>query len=66
VRARERLGKLGVVLARSRGDPRSTRVWRQGADGAQPRSIDLWRDRLMLGEADAAPEIEASNSKELH
>lgn len=31
--ARARLGVVGVGLARLTGDPRSTRVWRQGADG---------------------------------
>lgn len=34
-RAREKLGGVGVVLARVTGDPSSTRVWRQGAEGEE-------------------------------
>ncbi|MGH2912628.1 MAG: hypothetical protein ACRDJ3_09165, partial [Solirubrobacteraceae bacterium] len=31
-RARERMGLLGVGIARLPGDPASTRAWRQGAE----------------------------------
>jgi hypothetical protein len=33
--ARQQLGTLGVVLVRAGGDPRTTRVWKQGAEGEE-------------------------------
>lgn len=63
-RMRERLGVVGVGLARLVGDPSSTRVWRQGAEGEEKvatrlrklldgTGVHLLHDRRLVGHGKA-------------
>ncbi len=63
-RARERMGAVGVGLARIFGDPQSTRAWRQGAEGEakvgarlhkllEGTGVHLLHDRRLTGHGKA-------------